>query len=252
MSWSKDIFESLRHECRAKMARTPKNISQIPIARNVPSTDNLQIGGAKTVTAAVLFFDLRGFTQRISSDNLEVRLDGLTVLNAIIPVVSRIVYEAGGYIEKNTGDGIMAIIGADKSDSNAARSALEIALAIFAALDQIINPALIAEGITPTAIRMGIDYGPLLLARIGLPSGSATMDRNFLTAIGVAANIACKIQHHAGTNELWVGDSIRLHAPSDWLQFFRMVTIPEWPWIWVASGQPYYVWNYVGRYTARY
>lgn len=250
MSWQKELFEELRKECRATLGKSPKSESDIPNARVLPSSDGFSLAGAKSVKAAALFFDLRGFTQRVNSDDLQVRLEGLAVLNAVVPVVSRIVYKAGGYIEKNTGDGVMAIIGVEENDKEAVRSSITVALRIFAALNQIINPELQRLGIAPTGARIGIDYGPLLLARVGLPTGTASMDRNFITAVGVSANIACKIQQQAGTNELWLGDSLRMHAPQDWLQWFNEVTIPNWPWVWTPSGDTYRVWNYLGRFVA--
>jgi adenylate cyclase len=252
MSWPQDLFDELRRECRTTLGKTPRSESDISKARVLPSTDAFTLAGAKTVKAAALFFDLRGFTHRINSDDLSARLEGLAVLNAVIPVVSRIVYGVGGYIEKNTGDGVMAIIGVEQDDRDAVKNSMLAALRIFAALDQVINPELQRLGIAPTGARIGIDYGQLLLARVGLPTGTASMGRNFITAVGATANIACKIQQQAGTNEIWLGDSLKIHAPQAWLQGFHEVSIPNWTWGWMPSGEPYRVWNFVGRFTSDY
>lgn len=252
MSWPKDLFDELRKQCRTTLGKTPRSESDISRARVLPSSDSFTLAGAKTVKAAALFFDLRGFTQRIHSDDLSARLEGLAVLNAVIPVVSRIVYGAGGYIEKNTGDGVMAIIGVEENDRDAVKNSILVALRISAALEQVINPELQRLGVAPTGARIGIDFGQLLLARVGLPTGTASMDRNFITAVGATANIACKIQQQAGTNEIWLGDSLRIHAPQEWLQWFREVSIPNWTWTWTPSGEPYRIWNFVGRFTSDY
>lgn len=249
MSWSKDIFDELQRECRRALAKTPKSVSDVSKARVLPSLGAFSLAEGKAVKAAALFFDLRGFTERINSDDLIVRMEGLAVLNAVIPVVSRIVCGVGGYIEKNTGDGVMAIIGVEEDDHDAVSTSILVALRIFSALDQVINPELLRIGIAPTDARIGIDYGQLLLARVGLPTGTASMDRNFITAVGASANIACKIQQQAGTNQIWLGDSLRMYAPQEWLQWFQEVSIPDWTWIWTPSGEPYRVWNYVGRFA---
>lgn len=252
MSWTKDLFDDLREQCRAMLSKTPRSESDISKARILPSSDNFSLAEAKTVKAAALFFDLRGFTQRIHSDDLSARLDGLAVINAVIPVVSRIIYGVRGYIEKNTGDGVMGIIGVEESDSDAVKNAMLAAIRIFAALKQVINPELQSHGIAPTDARIGIDYGQLLLARVGLPTGKASMDRNFITAVGATANIACKIQQQAGTNEIWLGDSLKIHAPQEWLHMFHEVSIPNWPWVWTPSGDPYRVWKFSGRFNSDY
>src|SRR5690606_26617997 len=148
------------------------------------------------------------------------------MLNCVIPMLMSVVYDHDGYVEKNTGDGFMAIIGADASDSkeDAANKALDVATISFYVLQNVINPFLIHNGIEEVRARIGIDLGQLIIGRVGLHTGSAKHERNFLVAVGPTANIASKIQGKAGTDEIWVGDLVKQHARDDRQKFFKDVT----------------------------
>lgn len=83
-----------------------------------------------------------------------------------------------------------------------------------------------------------------MVARIGVPQGSARQDRSFLTAIGHAANIVCRLQEQADTNQIWVGDALRLRAPQDWQRFFNRVFPTEWTWISYGTTNLYPAWHF--------
>src|SRR5690606_19176482 len=145
----------------------------------------------------------------------------------------------GAYVEKNTGDGLMAVLGVDTNGQVTAKNALDAATEMFFVLHELVNPILAAQQISPVDARIGMDMGPLLLARIGLPTGSSAHERSSLTAVGPAANRACKLQGLAGTNEIWCGDSIQRSAPVDRLHLFADVTPGEWNWHYSGSNAPY-------------
>jgi class 3 adenylate cyclase len=138
----------------------------------------------------------------------------------------------------------MAILGADSTDAEAADAALDTALTIFYVLQNLVNPYLASIGIARVDARIGIDLGRLLLARIGIPSGSARHQSNFLTAVGPAANLACRLQQMADTNQIWVGDLIKRSATGrfDWL--FREVTPSDWTWVYDHNRARYPAWHY--------
>ncbi len=139
----------------------------------------------------------------------------------------------------------MAIIGVGKPEAEAANTALDVATTTFYALTKIVNPELTAIGLEPVRARIGIDMGLILLARIGLPTGTARVDRSFLTAVGPAANLASKLQGMAGTDEIWCADLIRANAHAWRQEFFVDVTPPNWGWTYhytatgVNTGAPY-------------
>ncbi|MEQ1934744.1 MAG: adenylate/guanylate cyclase domain-containing protein [Fimbriimonadaceae bacterium] len=249
MKWIRNFVDDLTEECLDSLKNSPQTRDQVPKGWVTPALEDLTLGGAKEVIAAALFFDIRGFTKRVDSDELDVRLAALATLNAVVTVVSRVIFENGGYVEKNTGDGVMAIVGIEDHDQEAVQTSLIVAMQIFAALKNVVNPVLAAHSIPTVDARIGVDFGKLLIARLGLPTGRSDLGRNFLTAVGATANIACKLQQAAGTNEIWVGDAVRKHCAPDWQGWFEVVTPDDWIWIWTPSGEKYHVWKFTGRFT---
>lgn len=224
----------------------PGRLRQVVTGRTTPALDALTIGTAREVTATVLFFDIEGSTLRTPSGGSMHLRTTLATLNCVIPMVSRVVTDHGGYIEKNTGDGLMAIFGPSDSSAN---DALDAATTSFYALRQIVNPYLVHNGIAPVDARIGIDRGQILVARIGLPTGGADNQRNFLTAVGPAANIAFRLQEIAGTNGICVGDSVRQHATGTRLGHFQMFVPDDWTWVFEGTSERYWVWKYTEQRT---
>ena len=219
----------------------------VAAGRVVPAIRDITIGSGRHMRAATLFFDIRGFTARTSEPDVQQLKTTLLMLDSVIPMVMQVIFDHDGYVEKNTGDGVMGIIGAENSDQEAADAALNAAMTIFYVLDAIVNPFLQPLGIAPVQARIGLDLGPLLLARIGLPTGAAEQPRSFLTAVGPAANLASKIQQHfADTNQIVVGDLIKQKTsrpPTD----FVNVTPADWTWVhYPERTTPYYIWRFTG------
>ncbi len=167
------------------------------------------------------------------------------MLDCVIPMVMHIVYDYGGYVEKNTGDGVMAIVGAEESDDNAASAALSIATTTFYALRHLVNPYLESMDIQKVDARIGIDLGTLLIARIGVPTGTSKLPRSFLTVVGPSANLSCRLQEMAGTNQIWTGDLIRRNAEDNRQRFFKDKTPESWTWNYLANPEKVYsIWHY--------
>ncbi|WP_221028912.1 adenylate/guanylate cyclase domain-containing protein [Actomonas aquatica] len=223
-----------------------ERLENVSGGRVAPALDDLTIGTGREVKAAISFFDIRGFTKRTSVSDSDGLKRTLFMLNLVIPTMMQIVYDHGGYIEKNTGDGIMAVFGVGKEFNESSNFALDAAVVSFYALKNWVNPILQHAGIPDVEARIGIDAGTLLLSRIGMASGSAAHQRNFLTAIGPAANIASKLQGKAGTNEIWVSALIKSNA-HDWRQaFFKRKDEGDTEWTWVHKGtnNRYTYWHY--------
>ena len=92
---------------------------------------------------AVLFLDISGFTA------LAERLDFELVhhlVNGIMQACSGIVSGGGGYVDKLEGDRIMALFGAEQAGDNDSVRAVDSALRMMSALEQV-NEMLAGEGI---------------------------------------------------------------------------------------------------------
>ena len=172
------------------------------------------------------------------------------MLDCVIPMVMNVIYDFDGYVEKNTGDGVMAIIGLESDQETACQNAVSVATTIFYVLKNIVNPYLETLGIAKVDARIGIDHGEIIIARLGLPNGKSQYDRNFLTAVGPSANIASKIQHHAGTNQIYIGNSVYKNIEEYRKKMCNDTTPSDWTWIYENSKQPYRIYHYTGGRNA--
>lgn len=248
-NWNKEYYKSLEDKLANINSGLEKRIDDVVNGRVAPSINDIAIGSGRKFDGAVLFFDIRGFTNRTSSSDINKLKETLIMLDCVIPLVMQIIYDFGGYVEKNTGDGVMGIIGLEDNQETATKNALIASLVIFSCLENIINPYLIKNNIEKVDARIGIDYGDVIIARIGLPTGTSQYDRNFLTAVGPTANIASKIQHQAETNKIYVGNNIYNNAPTDWKKFFKDKTLEDWEWIYQYTGEKYRVYNFAAVYN---
>jgi adenylate cyclase len=239
------IASFMRQGLRKSLPMLIRRMDAVADGRTTPSLETMSIGSGRRVTAAVIFFDIRGFTRRTGSEDPQMLKRTLLLLNCVIPSMMRVLYRYGAYVEKNTGDGLMAILGVETQDNVTAGNALDAAEEMLRVLHFIVNPELLRLGIDPVDARIGVDMGQILISRIGLANGSAEHPRNALTAVGPAANRASKLQALAGTNEIWCGDSIRNSAGRERLSRFDCVTPADWPWAY--GGNPharYDCWRY--------
>lgn len=243
-AWTTQYWNTLRDRFSALATGLSDRLDEVADGRVAPAVDDIAIGSGRKLRAAVLFFDIRGFSSRTRSPDPQALKQTLLMLDCVIPMVMHVINDHNGYVEKNTGDGVMGIIGADSSDAEAANDSLDAALTIFHVLSNFVNPFLQRLGIPAVDARVGIDIGQLLLARIGVPTGAARHDRNFLTAVGPAANIACRLQQMAGTNEIFVGDLVFQNARIGRHAEFSVATPPGWDWVHMGTTNPYWVWRF--------
>lgn len=141
-------------------------------------------GTAMARDAAIVMLDLRGFTRLTASLPPAQVVAKLVAFHAeVVPIVRR----HGGVVDKFLGDGVMVTFGAVVPSPTAAADALR-------ALEELIDRA----GATATALGGNADLdvngaataGPVVFAAIG--SG----DRLEYTTIGVAVNLAAKLEKH--------------------------------------------------------
>ncbi len=157
-------------------------------------------GMGETIPCAILFCDLRGFT------DLSVRLDGdalLALLNAYFDAVCGSVEAHGGEVLKFMGDAVLAVFahGTDENDARSARRAFDAAMEAQARLDAL-NGERAAAGEAPIRCGMALHVGDVLYGNIGSES------RLDFTVLGPAVNLASRIEKLCGA----LGEPVLLSA----------------------------------------
>jgi len=145
--------------------------------------DGIQARGAKK-DVTVLFADVVEFTalsERLDPDVL------VRVLNGYFERMSKVISEHRGFVSTFVGDGVLALFGALAPNPWQANDAVHAALGMRAALAEY-NRELVADGLLPLAIGVGLQRGP---AVAGLVGSSELMQ---FTCVGRAVNMAARVQ----------------------------------------------------------
>ncbi len=139
---------------------------------------------------AVLFADIRGFTQ-FSEQRLPY--DVVFLLNRYFRAMGEAVIAAGGHLDKFIGDGVMALFGVDGKGGNAAAQALDAARRMSINLAEM-NAGFGEELKAPLRIGIGIHFGPAIVGEMGFGNIQT------LTAVGDTVNTASRLE--TATKEL--------------------------------------------------
>jgi len=167
------------------------------VIEKLKNADDLQnpagsIELAQTVSGAILFFDLRGFT------NATEHLGGayvMRLLNVYLRQMAEVVSQAGGVVDKFIGDNVMATFGVLSGLDNPAQSACDCAQVMIERMEHI-NEQLSERGLPSLRPSVGLSFGEVVAGTLG---GS---DRRSFTVIGAAVNRAARLEH--STRELSV------------------------------------------------
>jgi adenylate cyclase len=162
---------------------------------------------------AILFADIRGYT-KFSEHRLPY--DVVFVMNEYFRAMGEAVEASGGHLDKFIGDGVMALFGVGTDPVRGCRQALDGAVAMAQALDEL-NRVLAQDLAEPLRIGIGIHVGPVIVGEMGY--GRART----LTAIGDAVNTASRLESaskefHA---QLMVSDDVATRAGVHLGQFER-------------------------------
>jgi len=119
--------------------------------------------GGKRVTATVLFSDIRGFTslsEKLPPEEVVARL------NEYFQVMTDIIFQHGGALDKYVGDEIMALFGIPVPHPDHARRAVAAAIDMQAALVRL-RREWRAKGMALFDMGTGIGTGEMVVGNVG-------------------------------------------------------------------------------------
>lgn len=210
--------------------------------RAVPDDADLTIGTGRQLSLTVMFIDISGFSSRPSRTSAEQELM-LRVLNLFMSEMIKIAEDYGGYVEKNTGDGLMAYF-ENKAEANATKRAVGCALTMIAANEYLITPILRASGVAPLEFRTSMDHGSVTVARIG-----AAQRFNSNVAIGSVANFASKMLANVKPGEIGLGAGAYGELPEYWQKTWAQLADVSTGWTFGETSIPYPLYLYTGRWA---
>ena len=162
----------------------------------------------RSAELTVLFADVRGFTT-FSEQLTPPELAAL--MNRYFSVMTDIVRQHRGTLDKFIGDCLMAFWGAPLDDAEHAQHAVQAALAMQAALPAI-NAEFAVRGWPPIRVTIGINTGAMVVGDMG------SKHRRAYTVLGDAVNVAARLQELSGKLEapVVIGETTRSALPADW------------------------------------
>ena len=144
-------------------------------------------GDQQTLSAAVWFCDVRGFTQ-LSADLPRQEL--LDLLNDSFEMIVHGLHAHGGQVLKFMGDGLLAVFTGD-DEGAACRSAADAVTTVQRQLAEL-KAQRSMDGLATADVGIGLHFGEVTYGNIGAP---ARLD---FTVIGSAVNLAARVESLCG------------------------------------------------------
>ncbi|HUF62974.1 MAG TPA: adenylate/guanylate cyclase domain-containing protein [Verrucomicrobiales bacterium] len=165
-------------------------------------TGDLGLGGEMRMVT-VLFCDIRGFTAMTEAMTPQ---EVVRLLNDHMTVMTRLVYEHGGVVDKFVGDLVMALFGVPKSYGNDSLNACRCALAM---VDACLRAARSENSRRELRIGLGIATGKMVAGCMG------SEDRLNYTVVGEKVNLASRLCDAAGPMEILIDEETRIQGGSE-------------------------------------
>jgi adenylate cyclase len=171
------------------------------VAADIAQQDGAIRLGGERLSVAVLFSDIRGFTAMAESMGPDAVA---RFLSEYLSEMVEVIFEHGGTLDKFIGDAVMALWGAPIAHSDDPDRALQAAIAMQQAIEQL-NRGWAASGRPEIGVGIGISYGEVFAGNIG------SHRRLEYTVLGDAVNVAARLCAEAGPGEILVSEAL-LHV----------------------------------------
>ena len=169
------------------------------VADQIASSDGcIELGGVlQPVT--VLFADIRGFTQL--SEHMDAQ-EVVLMLNEFFTIMTDVVLEAGGTLDKYMGDCVMALFGAPMQSPDDVERGLRAAINMQREVAHM-NADRLRRGLKEVKVGVGLHTGPAVVGNIG------SAQRMQYTAIGDTVNVASRVVDRAAPEQVLVSADVR-------------------------------------------
>jgi adenylate cyclase len=157
---------------------------------------SFRLGGVNQ-NITVLFADIRGFTAISEKEKPE---KVVALLNRYFSVMTDVIFEHGGTLDKYIGDGLMALFGAPTVSPEDALNAVKAAVTMQKRLITL-NEEMRAEGYPPISMGIGLHTGEATVGYIGSDK------RSEYTAIGDTVNLASRLESNASGGQILMTDA---------------------------------------------
>lgn len=161
-----------------------------------------QLPGPEQREVCVMFSDVRGFTTLSRETEPEILFNSL---NRLLAMQVDTVYQYGGYVDKFSGDGIMAVFDSRDKARNGCHCALEILQQAAQLQSSTSQPSL------PVAI--GIDMGLVLIGNIG------SQEHLDYSVVGPSVNLASRLCSNAEPMSIEVSGAVVSKAGDEGFRF---------------------------------
>lgn len=234
--WRRSYFEDVTRRANKRIASLADRVDGVRAGRTMPEPNNIAIGSGRHFQLAVLFLDVTGFTTWPSATVLEQKRI-LWIMDVFMAEMMSIIRDHGGTFEKNTGDGVMAYFGTEATTAREkVRPAVEAAVLMHYVNDVFVSPWLTRDaGLWPVKFRIGIDYGEVTIAKIGVHG------TNSFVAIGASANVANRLLSLVQEG-IAIGNEVFFHLPDGWAGKCEALP-PRTGYEYRSTGQPYPAWE---------
>jgi class 3 adenylate cyclase len=143
-----------------------------------PDIKTVELGDQKRAEMSILFVDIRSFTTLSEKMTPQENFD---FINSYLQVLSPVIRNNGGFVDKFIGDAIMALF------PGKAENAINAALEILKVLKDF-NENRAAKNLLPVHVGMGLNTGTVMLGTVG------EKERMDTTVISDAVNLASRLE----------------------------------------------------------